>query len=109
MFCPSGGFLGSDAGTGALGQNPGFLNASGGYSKDIFGRVVTETPTTIFTAHPAFTPQYEWVDYASTGTGAIFVDLSNTLIRLSASGSGGRAIRQTHEYQLYQPAKAHVS
>jgi hypothetical protein len=110
MFCPSGGgFLGSDAGTGALGQNPGFLNASGGYSKDVFGRIVTETPTTLFTSHTAFTPQYEWLDYASTGTGSVFVDLSNTLVRLSASGSGGRAIRQSHEYQLYQPAKSHVS
>lgn len=110
MSCPSGGgFFGTDSGTGALGQNPGFLNASGGYSKDLFGRIVMETPTTLYTTHTAFTPQYEWMDYASTGTGSIFVDLSNTIVRLSASGSGGRAIRQSHEYQLYQPAKSHVT
>lgn len=110
MFCPSGGgFLGADAGAGFIEQNANLLNSSGGYSKDIFGRIVMESPTTLFTSHPAFTPQYEWLDYASTGTGSIFVDLSNTLVRLSASGSGGRAIRQTHEYQLYQPAKSHVA
>lgn len=110
MFCPSGGgFLGTDSGAGFGGANPGVLNSSGGYTKDAFGRIVTETPTTLFTSHVAFTPQYEWIDYASTGTGSIFVDLSNTLVRLSASGSGGRAIRQTHEYQLYQPAKSHVT
>jgi hypothetical protein len=46
--------------------------------------------------------------YLSTGTGNIFVDLSNTLIQLSASGTGGRAVEQSLEYQLYQPGKGHV-
>lgn len=74
---------------------------------DTFSRLVTITPTTMMTAHPAFTPQFESIGYASTGLASIFVDLSNTIVEMSTSGTGGRAIRQTLEYQLYQPGKGH--
>lgn len=80
-----------------------------GNNFDAFSRLITETPTTLLTAHPAFTPQYEIIGYTSTGTGHIFVDISNTIVLMSTSGSGGRAVRQTLEYQLYQPAKSHFS
>lgn len=74
---------------------------------DAFSRLVTETPNTIITSHVSFTPQYEIIGYASTGLGSVFVDLSNTVVQLSTSGTGGRAFRQTLEYQLYQPGKSH--
>lgn len=76
-----------------------------GFTRDAFGRVVMTTPTTIFTTDTQFTNQRTIVDYVSTGTGTVFVDVSNSLITLSASGSGGRAIRQSREYLLYQPGK----
>lgn len=74
---------------------------------DAFSRLITMTPTTLLTSQPSFTPQYEIMDYVSTGTGNIFVDISNTVVLLSANDGGGRAIRQTREYQLYQPGKEH--
>ena len=75
---------------------------------DTFSRLVTETPVTMLTSHVSFTPQYEIMGYASTGTGTVFVDLSNSVVQLSTTGSGAsRAFRQTLEYQLYQPGKAH--
>ena len=75
---------------------------------DVFGQILIDTPTTTFTNHHAFTPTFESVGYLSTGTGTVFVDISNTLVQLSASGSGGRAVEQSLEYQLYQPGKGHV-
>jgi hypothetical protein len=75
---------------------------------DVFHQLLVDTPTTIFTNHHAFTPTYESVGYLSTGTGTVFVDISNTLVQLTVSGSGGRAVEQSLEYQLYQPGKGHV-
>lgn len=75
---------------------------------DVFHQLLVDTPTTIFTNHHAFTPSYESVGYVSTGTGSVFVDISNTLVQLTVSGSGGRAVEQSLEYQLYQPGKGHV-
>lgn len=100
-------FLGS--GAYPMGGNPGVLNQQAGYSRDAFGRIVTGTPTTIMTSHPAFTPQYELMDYHSTGTGYISTISISSITILQASGSGGRAIRQSHEYQLYQPGKSHLA
>jgi hypothetical protein len=75
---------------------------------DTFSRLITMTPTTLFTSHPAFTPQYESIGYQSTGTGTVFVDTSNCIVLMSTTGSGAsRAVRQTLEYQLYQPGKGH--
>ena len=79
--------------------------SASGYTRDAFGRIVTVTPTTIFTTDPQFTSQRAVMDYVSTGTGAVFVDVSNSVITLSASGAGGRAVRQSREYLLYQPGK----
>lgn len=76
-----------------------------GFTRDAFGRVVMTTPTTIFTTDAQFTSQLPVIDYVSTGTGTVTLDLSNTIIPLSASGSGGRAVRQSREYLLYQPGK----
>lgn len=74
---------------------------------DSFSRLITATPTTLFTSHPAFTPEYDIVGYTSTGSASIIVDTSNTIVLMSTIGTGGRAIRQSLEYQLYQPGKAH--
>lgn len=75
---------------------------------DVFHQLLVDTPTTIFTNHHAFTPTYESVGYVSTGTGSVFVDISNSLVQLTVSGNGGRAVEQSLEYQLYQPGKGHV-
>lgn len=73
---------------------------------DSFNRMVTETPTTILTSHVSFTPQYEIMGYVSSAAGSIFVDISNCIVQLSTT-TAGRAIRQTLEYQIYQPGKVH--
>ena len=75
---------------------------------DVFGQILVDSPTTTFTNHHAFTATKDFMGYVSTGTGSIFVDISNTIIQLSASGNGGRAVEQSLEYQLYQPGKGHV-
>jgi hypothetical protein len=75
---------------------------------DVFHQLLVDTPTTTFANHHAFTATDDFVGYVSSGTGTVFVDISNTIVQLSASGSGGRAIQQSLEYQLYQPGKGHV-
>lgn len=75
---------------------------------DVFSRVYVNSPTTTLASHPAFTPQYELLDYHSTGTGFVSTISISTITILQASGSGGRAIRQTREYQLYQPGNSHL-
>ena len=87
------------------GQFPSYVTGATGYTRDSFGRILTATPTTLFTTSAQFTNQSQIIDYVSTGTGAVFVDVSNTIVTLSASGSGGRAVRQSREYLLYQPGK----
>lgn len=75
---------------------------------DTFSRLITMTPTTLFTSHPSFTPQYEQIGYVSTGAGTVTFDVSNCIILMSTTGSGAsRAVRQSLEYQLYQPGKGH--
>lgn len=74
---------------------------------DTFSRLVTATPITMLAAHTAFTPQYEILGYQSTGSASIVVDTSNSIVLMSTIGTGGRAVRQTLEYQLYQPGKSH--
>lgn len=75
---------------------------------DVFNRVYINSPTTTLATHPAFTPQYELLDYKSTGTGFISTFSISSITVLQASGSGGKAIRQTREYQLYQPGNSHL-
>ena len=75
---------------------------------DVFGQILIDTPTTTFANHHAFTDTDAFMGYVSTGTGSVFVDISNTVVQLSASGSDGRAVEQSLEYQLYQPGKGHV-
>ena len=75
---------------------------------DVFAQLLVDTPTTTFANHHAFTATKECMGYLSTGTGSIFVDISNTIVQLTVSGSGGRAVEQSLEYQLYQPGKGHV-
>ena len=79
-----------------------------GTRTDAFGNLAVASPVTTFTSHPAFTPQNEFLDYHSTGSASVFVDISNTVVVLTASNSGGKAVRQSHEYLLYQPGKSHV-
>lgn len=79
-----------------------------GATFDTFSRLITMTPTTLFTSHPSFTPQYEQIGYVSTGAGTVMFDASNCIILISTTGSGAsRAVRQSLEYQLYQPGKSH--
>lgn len=86
-------------GTGSIHQNSAIPTL------DLFGRTTMATPTTLFTAHPAFTPQLEVMDYVSTGSGLITHDISNTLMTLRVGTGTGRAVRQSREYLLYQPGK----
>lgn len=72
---------------------------------DLFGRINTATPTTIFTTHVAFTNQLETNQYLSTGTASFFYDMSNSVVQHRVSTTAGRAVRQTREYLLYQPGK----
>ncbi len=79
---------------------------------DLFGRINTATPTTLFTTHVAFTLQQENVQYLSTGTGSFFYDMSNSVVQHRVGTSAGRAVRQSREYLLYQPGKlqsCHIS
>lgn len=75
-------------------------------SHDTFDRLSTQTPTTLLTSHVSFTPQLEIIGYVSTGSGSVFIDLSNCVTEMSTT-TVGRAIKQTLEYQLYQPGKTH--
>jgi hypothetical protein len=72
---------------------------------DLFGRINTATPTTIFTTHVAFTLQQENVQYLSTGTASFFYDMSNSVVQHKVGTTAGRAVRQSREYLLYQPGK----
>lgn len=72
---------------------------------DLFGRINTATPTTIFTSHLAFTNQLETIQYLSTGSGSFFYDVSSTVMQQRVGSSAGRAVRQSREYLLYQPGK----
>lgn len=75
---------------------------------DVFNRVYVNTPTTVLATLPCFTPQFELLDYKSTGTGFVSTVGISSITLLQASGSGGRAIRQTREYQIYQPGNSHL-
>jgi hypothetical protein len=77
-------------------------------SYDVFNRAFTDAPTTIFTTHTAFTSQLNLLDYRSTGTGSIFIDLSNSVTELTVAGVAGRAIKQSREYLLYLPGKSQI-
>jgi len=74
-------------------------------SLDMFNRQIVATPTTVFQTTPAFTPQYYLQDYLSTGTATVVHDISNTIIKLSVSANGDKAVRQSRQYLLYQPGK----
>lgn len=78
-----------------------------GNSYDSFSRLITVTPLTMLAAHPAFTPSYELIGYQSTGSASLVVDASQSIVLMSTIGAGGRAVRQTLEYQLYLPGKTH--
>jgi len=81
---------------------------SEGFKFDTFSRAFIDAPTTIFITHSAFTAQSNILDYRSTGTGSFFVDTSNSLVQMTVSGSGGRCVRQSREYLLYQPGKSQL-
>jgi hypothetical protein len=72
---------------------------------DLFGRINTATPTTLFTTQVAFTLQQENVQYLSTGTASFFYDMSNSVVQHRVGTTAGRAVRQSREYLLYQPGK----
>ncbi len=93
------GHAGEHVGIGFVAQNSAQPNL------DLFGRINTCTPTTIFTTHPGFTTQREIMDYVSTGTGVITHDISNTTVIMTVGTGAGRAVRQSREYLLYQPGK----
>jgi hypothetical protein len=70
--------------------------------------VVIDAPTTIFATHTAFNEQLNIVQYRSTGTGSVFIDVSNTVTELTVAGVAGRSIKQSREYLLYLPGKSQV-
>lgn len=78
------------------------------FSYDSFNRLYTDPPTTIFSAHNAFNPLFNLLEYRSTGTGTVFVDTSNTTVELTVGDLSGRAIKQSREYLLYLPGKSQV-
>jgi len=78
-------------------------------SLDMFNRMNVVTPTTVFQTHAVNTPQYEIMDYISTGTGTVVHDSLSSIITLSANDGGGRAVRQSREYMFYQPGKLQVA
>ena len=75
---------------------------------DVFNRLYVTSPTLTLGSDNAFTPQYEITDYHSTGSGFVSTITISTMTILQASNNGGRAVRQTHEYQLYQPGTSHL-
>ena len=75
---------------------------------DVFNRLYVTAPTPLFGSSPTYTPQYELNDYYSTGSAFVSTVSISTMTILEASSSGGRAVRQTHEYQVYQPGTAHL-
>ena len=75
---------------------------------DVFNRLYVTSPTLNLASDNAFTPQYEITDYHSSGTGFVSTITISTMTILQASNAGGRAIRQTHEYQIYQPGTSHL-
>ena len=75
---------------------------------DVFNRLYVTSPTLNLASDNAFTPQYEIMDYYSTGTGFVSTITISTMTILQASNAGGRAIRQTREYQIYQPGTSHL-
>ena len=76
---------------------------------DVFNRLYVNSPTAILSGTPTYTPQYEIMDYHSTTTGFVSCITISTMVILQANDGGGRAIRQTHEYQLYQAGSAHLT
>lgn len=76
---------------------------------DMFNRMPVVSPTTVFQTHAIHTPQYEIMDYLSTGTGTVVHEPTEAIITLSANNSGGRAVRQSREYMYYQPGKLQSS
>lgn len=75
---------------------------------DVFNRLYVTSPTLNLASDNAFTPQYEIMDYHSTGLGFVSTITISTMTILQASNAGGRAIRQTREYQIYQPGASHL-
>ena len=105
MFC-------SPCGTSSNYSNVSTINNLGsvsviGSTYDTFSRLMTTTPTTILSSHPSFTAQLEQIGFVSTGSASVFLDLSNCIIQMSTTTGPSRAVRQTLEYQLYQPGKGH--
>ena len=78
------------------------------FTFDSFNRGMVDLPTTVFTSQIGFNEQYLIQDFRSTGTGSVFVDVSNTVAELTVAHTAGRAIRQSREYLLYLPGKSQV-
>lgn len=78
------------------------------FNFDAFNRGVIDAPTTIYATHVGFNAQLNIQDFRSTGTGSVFVDVSNSVAELTVAHTAGRAIRQSREYLLYLPGKSQV-
>jgi len=78
------------------------------FTFDSFNRGVIDAPTTIYTTHLAFNSQTNIQDFRSTGTGSVFIDISNSVAELTVAHTAGRAVRQSREYLLYLPGKSQV-
>lgn len=91
------------------------INISGGsgtngasFSFDSFNRALIDAPTTIYASQVGFNEQYLVQDFRSTGTGSVFVDISNSVAELTVAHTAGRAVRQSRQYLLYLPGKSQV-
>lgn len=77
-------------------------------SFDSFNRTLIDAPTTVFTTQCSQIAQLNTINYRSTGTGSVFVDISNTVVELTVAGVAGRAVQQSREYLFYLPGKSQV-
>jgi hypothetical protein len=95
-------------GNGSASININSLQSTQVPTYDTFSRTLVDLPTTIFTSHGAFGAEYNTIDYRSTGTGSLFIDVSNTVTELTVAHTAGRAIKQSREYLLYLPGKSQI-
>ena len=78
------------------------------FSFDSFNRAIIDLPTTIYATQVGINEQYLLQDFRSTGTGSVFVDISNSVAELTVAHTAGRAVRQSRQYLLYLPGKSQI-
>lgn len=78
-------------------------------STDLFSRQRVTSVSTLFDCHASFDISSYHIDHMTAGNAAIVHNAANAIYELSISGAtGSRAVRQSHEYMLYQPGKTQL-